>query len=166
MEKLEPQRVWLDVLPPKYLHDSFGVYHGKWMPDMDRCWESNDGYQVMSRMLSTPWGKVEHVSIMRTDEANALSSGGERDISWAIKQEIKNELFGEKRLAIEVFPKQKNLVDVMDVYHLWVFDKSFDLPFGIHPTRDPQCRVVNRGCPKDVSRLVENSKKMHGYSTD
>ena len=46
----------------------------------------------------------------------------------------------------------------MDVYHLWVFPKEFDMPFGIHPTRDEQCRWIKRGCPKDISRLVENGK--------
>ena len=75
-----------------------------------------------------------------------------------VKMEIKNELFGENRAAIEVYPKEKNLVDVMDVYHLWVFPKEFDLPFGLHPTRDEQCRWIRRGCPKDISRLVENGK--------
>ena len=71
---------------------------------------------------------------------------------------ILDELFGENRAAIEVFPKAKKLVDVMDVYHLWVFPKEFEMPFGIHPTRDEQCRWIRRGCPKDISRLVENGK--------
>ncbi len=155
-------RVWKETVPPKYLHDTFGVYQGVWMPQMDRCWESDDGYQVMSRMLITDWGKVEHASIMKVSNGeDRFSFEGERDIPWAVKQSIKNELFGEKRLAIEVFPKQKNLVDVMDVYHLWVFPKDFDLPFGIHPKEDKQCKVVNRGVPKDVSRLAQNFKELH-----
>ena len=83
-----------------------------------------------------------------------------------MKMQIKNELFGEQRLAIEVFPKQKNLVDVMDVYHLWVFPKDFDLPFGIHPTRDKQGRQIHRGCPADVSSLVANSKALLGNRDD
>lgn len=152
-------RIWKETLSPKYMHDTFGIYHGIWMPQMDRCWMSNDGYQVTSRILITDWGKVEHVAITHNaKDENELSQHGERDIPWSIKQEIKNELFGEKRLAIEVFPEESKKVDVMDVYHLWVFPKGFSLPFGIHPTKDKQCKVVNRGYPKDISRLVANSK--------
>ncbi len=150
-------RVWNNVVAPRFLHDQFGVYKGLWMPQMDRCWFSDDGYQVMSRLLQTEWGKVEHVAISRMDEEHALSFHGERDIPWAVKQEIKNELFGENRPAIEVFPTKKALVDVQDCYHLWVFPKNFKLPFGIHPTQDPQCRYIPRGCLPLTDELAESS---------
>ena len=159
MDKGFQEREWRETIAPQYLHNQFGVYHGQWMPQMDRCWMSNDGLQVTSRLLITPWGKVEHaaISIIRHDEF-WLSSSGERDIPWRVKQEIKNELFGENRLAIEVFPKEKNLVDAMDIYHLWVFPKDFELPFGIHPTRDKQAKTVKRGVPQDPTQLAENFK--------
>ena len=153
-------RVWKEMISPKYLHDTLGIYQGIWMPQMDRCWISDDGYQVTIRIIITDWGKVEHAAITyQSKDRNELSMNGERDIPWAVKQEIKNELFGEKRMAIEVFPEEKKKVDVMDVYHLWVFPKGFVLPFGIHPTRDKQCKVVNRGCPKDITQLIESSKE-------
>lgn len=153
------KREWRETIAPQYVHNQFGAYHGQWMPQMDRCWMSSDGIQVTSRLLITPWGKVEHAAItmIRKDD-NWLSINGERDIPWRVKQEIKNEIFGENRLAIEVFPKQKNLVDVMDIYHLWVFPKDFDLPFGIHPTRDTQAKAVKRGVPNDPTQLAENFK--------
>ena len=151
-------RVWKETVSPAMVHDMLGAYdNGIWMKQMDRCWDSDDGIQVTSRLLMTEWGKVEHAAI---HVIGGLSSNGEHDLPWATKMEIKNELFGEKRLAIEVFPKQKNLVDVMDVYHLWVFDKDFDLPFGIHPTRDKQARHINRGCPKDVVGLIKNTQQV------
>ena len=79
---------------------------------MDRCWFSDDGYQVTSRILITDWGKVEHAAITYNgDEENLFSFDGSRDIPWSVKQEIKNEVFGEKRLAIEVFPAETNKVD-------------------------------------------------------
>ena len=62
-----------------------------------------------------------------------------------MKQEIKDELFGSRAVAIEVYPAKKNLVDVADIYHLWVLPKQYQLPFGIHPTRDPQGTPVQRG---------------------
>jgi hypothetical protein len=162
----QSKRIWKETLAPKYLHEVLGVYHGAWFPDMDRCWRSNDGYQVTSRIIFTEWGKVEHAAVQLIDDDAFLSSNGERDIPWAVKQQIKNEIFGEKRLAIEVFPKQKNLVDVQDVYHLWVFPKDFDLPFGIHPIRDKQCKVISRGCPKDVGYLIENTRQMSSTVSD
>ena len=98
---------------------------------MDRCWFSDDGYQVTSRILITDWGKVEHAAITYNgDEENLFS------------------------------------FDVMDVYHLWGFPKGFSMPFGIHPTKDKQCRVVNRGCPKDPTQLALNSQGMLSNTKD
>lgn len=149
-------RVWKEVPSPKMLQKVANIYRGQWMPQMDRCWASDDGFEVMSRLLITDWGKVEHATIIAVSKEMMFSSDGSRDIPWSLKQEIKNEVFGENRLAIEVFPKTSNLVDVCDVYHLWVFPKDFNLPFGIHPTKDKQCKSVNRGVPSDANQLVNN----------
>lgn len=139
---------WIETLSPAQLHDQFGLYHdGGWNSQMDRCWiDDKRTYCVTSRLLRTDLGKVEHVCITRhTDDIkNCFSSDGSRDIPWSEKMRIKNELFGEKRLAVEVFPTQKRLVDVCDCYHLWVFEKGFELPFGIHP-KDKQPKPVRRG---------------------
>lgn len=110
-----------------------GIYKGNWMPEMDRCWiDYERKYQVLSRLVNTTIGPVEHVTIMRINHSNPLRAG---KLGWAEKQMIKNELFGEDRIAIEVYPRQDMLVDVCDVYHLWVFEKNFYLPYGIgiHP---------------------------------
>lgn len=133
-------RKWYKMIPPKQAHETLGLYVGQWMPQMDRYWESDDGYDVMSRQIKTEWGVVEHVTISRMG-----TFGGGGDIPWAVKQQIKEELFGIRSVAIEVFPARKNLVDVCDVYHLWILPKNMVLPFGIHPTRDPQCEPVERG---------------------
>ena len=133
-------RKWVKCIPPKYIQKNLTeIYRGIWMPQMDKYWESDDGYSVMSRQIRTEWGKVDHITIQRM---GAVRGG---DVPWAVKQEIKNELFGEDRIAIEVFPAVKNLVDVCDVYHLWLLPKEMKLPFGIHPTRDPNCKPVERG---------------------
>ena len=123
-------------IAPKTLHDTFGIYSGGWSSEMDRCWEDFErGYSVTSRMIETKFGNVEHVAIVKHQNGGSLiATGGERPIGWNEKMMIKNELFGENRVAIEVYPKQEKLIDVTDTYHLWVFDKDFDMPFGIHPT--------------------------------
>lgn len=133
-------RKWHKTIPPKKAQEMLNIYRGTWNPQLDRCWESDDGYCVMSRLIQTDWGKVEHVTIERF---GCLGRGG--DIPWAVKQEIKTELFGRRCTAIEVFPCEKNLIDVCDIYHLWILPEKFKLPFGIHPYRDPQCEPVERG---------------------
>ena len=159
-------RVWRDVISPKALNDTMHVYHGDWMPKMDRCWHSNDGFQVCSRLIGTEIGKVEHVTIIRInrDLAKSLDNSGVGDIPWRIKQEIKNELFGEDGVAIEVFPAENRLVDMTDTYHLWVLPKKFKMPFGIHPN-DAKVSTVHRGCLPMTQELINNTRESIEDST-
>ncbi len=136
-------RIWHKTIPPKKANELAPLYRGTWMPQLDRSWESEDGYNVMSRKIKTAWGPVEHVTIHNTR--------GKGDVPWSVKQEIKDELFGFKSVAIEVFPSKKNLVDVCDVYHLWVLPKDFVMPFGIHPFKDVQCEPMERGYDFNVA---------------
>lgn len=85
---------------------------------------ANERYSVQFFEQSSRWGKITHLLIRRHDQGKGLP--------WAHKQRIKNELVGEDRTAVEVFPSAKNLIDDADVYHLWVLPPDFDLPFGIH----------------------------------
>jgi len=152
---------FIKSIPPKYLKDNFGMYTGGnrlgWQGDMDRCWIDNDkDLCVCSRLIRTKFGNVEHVTITR----GRGTSDGSGDVSWSEKMRIKNELFGENRFAIEVFPKQKKLVDVMDVYHLWVFDKKLDMPFGIG--KGENVSAVNRGyavTESDLQAMIEDYKR-------
>lgn len=136
---------WIKGVPPKLLKDQFGAYSGGsnrigWHGEMDRCWIDNDkDICVCSRLIRTKIGKVEHVTISKGTGTN----DGSGEVSWSEKMRIKDELFGEDRFAVEIFPKRKNLVDVCDVYHLWVFDKKIEIPFGIAP-KEYQ-KAVNRG---------------------
>lgn len=150
---------WIETITPKQAAEELGVpYHG-WMREMDRAWISEDQkYSVVSRLLRTEWGKVEHVTITAAEGVGR--SDGSGDIPWAVKMEIKNDLFGEKRVAVEVFPTQDRLVDVCDCYHLWVFEKGFQLPFGIHP-RDKKTVTVNRGSTR--VRAIDGYRQYIGW---
>lgn len=141
-------RRWFKMPSMKAVHETFSVYRGTWSRQMDRYWESNDGYTVSSRLIRTAIGPVEHVAISRLSHEKG-------DIPWAVKQEIKNELFGLNAVAIEVFPAKKHLVDVCDVYHLWVMPKGFSMPFGLHPTRDPDCPAIERGYDEINEQSIE-----------
>ncbi|WP_406543843.1 hypothetical protein [Pseudobutyrivibrio sp.] len=152
---------FIKAITPRQMHEMFGLYHGKWNKEMDRAWiDPERGYQVHSRMIFTKqYGNVEHVTISKTHKEGEpiLATGGMRPIGWSEKMMIKNELFGEDRAAIEVYPKQKNLVDSADVYHLWVFDKKFEMPFGIHPSEYK--KAINRGIlklnPEELTLLAK-----------
>ena len=153
---------WVKGIPPRYMRDHFGLFSGGenrlgWHGEMDRCWMDNDeNLCVCSRIIRTKFGNVEHVTISRGTGTN----DGTGEVSWAMKQQIKNELFGENRFAIEVFPKEKNLVDVCDVYHLWVFDKKVDMPFGI--SKGEYQKAINRGynvSDADIEKLTEDYKR-------
>lgn len=62
----------------------------------------------MSRLLRTEWGKVEHVTISYVDDKDlSFSFNGERDIHWAVKQEIKNELLAKIELQSKCFRKRR-----------------------------------------------------------
>ena len=150
---------FVKAIPPKLLHDKFGLYGNGlgWNAEMDRCWVDNDAnICVSSRLIRTQFGNVEHVTITKGLNTN----DGSGEITWAEKMQIKNELFGENRFAIEIFPKQKNLVDVCDVYHLWVFDKKVDMPFGI--AKGEYQKAVNRGysvSDADLQNLMDVYKR-------
>lgn len=153
---------WVKGIPPRYMRDNMGMFTGGenrlgWHGEMDRCWLDNDeNLCVCSRIIRTQFGNVEHVTISKGTGTN----DGTGEVTWAQKMQIKNELFGENRFAIEIFPKQKNLVDVCDVYHLWVFDKKVDMPFGIAP-KEYQ-KAINRGynvSDADVEKLWEDYKR-------
>ena len=49
---------------------------------------------------------------------------------WRDFQKIKNELCGESRFGVEIYPPESELVDVSNQYHLWVFPEGLRLPFG------------------------------------
>ena len=39
-------------------------------------------------------------------------------------------MVGEDREAIEIYPNEDRLVDTANQYHLFVFPKNYNLPFG------------------------------------
>ena len=68
---------WTETITPKQAAEELGVpYHG-WMREMDRAWISEDQkYSVMSRLLRTEWGKVEHVTITAAEGVGRSDGAG------------------------------------------------------------------------------------------
>ena len=103
---------------------SIGGYDFSRCPD--RVWENNL-YIVQIYIKKTDWGIIEKAMIRKNDESPIHD--------WKAFQRIKNELFGEERTALEVYPRQSNLVDVVNIYWLWVFPDGFDCPIEVHEGR-------------------------------
>lgn len=80
-------------------------------------------YSVQFSKEQSAWGEITHLWIRRHDES---------DVSWANKMRIKEELCGDRRFAVEVFPPRDNLVDQANMYHIYVLPTGFQLPFGLH----------------------------------
>lgn len=53
--------------------------------------------------------------------------------NWRHLQQIKNEVAGELRTAVEIFPAESKLTDTANEYHLWVMPTGEDLGFGLGP---------------------------------
>jgi len=109
-------RKWIGKPSPKSRHVGTG-----WFGELDRAY-SNGEYAVMTRQVSTEWGDVIHACIRHISST---------DIPWAEKQRIKNELFGNSRTAIEVFPAESELVDEANMYHIWILPEGMKLPFTL-----------------------------------
>lgn len=100
-----------------------------WFGELNHVYVSNDKkYCVMTRDLDTSIGLVTHACLRNQGSIETNWNG--TDISWAEKQRIKNEIFGEEALAIELFPKNSALVDQANMYHLWVLH-DFSFPFSL-----------------------------------
>lgn len=53
------------------------------------------------------------------------------DHDWGLFQRIKNDLFGPDRVALEVYPSERNKQDVANMYWLWVMPEGFVVPIEI-----------------------------------
>lgn len=104
----------------------------------------NDYYMVIvSRMDSTPDGDgFLHLSIKNVDNAPI------RD--WRHFQRIKDELVGQDREAIELYPRRGRVVDEANQYHLWVMPAGFEIQIGY---RDGQV------CDADIANRPQFSKQ-------
>ena len=86
-------------------------------PGMVALWRSN---RFLVQVYVEENGVVR-LSICRTE----INSRGQwqENITWEELQEIKNQCGYEHFDAVEVYPRQKDVVNVANMRHLWVFDE-------------------------------------------
>ena len=73
-----------------------------------------------SEQLGIP---MKHLSI-RNNENNHMAH------DWRDLQRIKNEICGEEKEAIELYPAMSRMVDTSNQYHLWVFMEDNPIKIG------------------------------------
>lgn len=85
-------------------------------------------YQVIVYVGIYPvFGEMVHLYIERRD--------GSKIRPWVDFQRIKNDLIGPGCCAIEVYPQEDELVDDVDMWHLWGFKPEVRMPFHIGDPR-------------------------------
>lgn len=53
--------------------------------------------------------------------------------NWTDLQHIKNTIAGPERMAVEVYPRDSELVDTANIYHLWIMYEDEELPWKLVP---------------------------------
>lgn len=83
-----------------------------------RAW-NNDRYHVMEMVV----GDIQVLMVGRHD--------CKPDMPWTDLQRIKNELIGEEREAVEVFPKVSELIDQANARHIWIIPENERLNYRL-----------------------------------
>jgi ribosomal protein S18 acetylase RimI-like enzyme len=111
--------------------DGWGVWEDRsdraYLAPYDGCaglWHNNL-FTVQAYRRQTEFGECLLVAIQGLRR--------NQDVFWSDKQRIKNELFGERRTAIEVYPPQSDLVDEAHIYWLWVLPEDRRLLLSFFP---------------------------------
>lgn len=140
------KRIWSKLLPPKY---NYEVDSKEWMQNIESYWKSNDNYEVMSCFLLTKWGKIEHVCIYNTYNA---------DISSQTIRHILQELFGFERTAINIID-EKSLLD-KDVVQLWLLPQNTRLSNVIDEINENRFYMISQEKQLDVYEFMNHLAEM------
>ncbi len=100
------------------------------------CWYSEDDkYKVVKKTLyyreGDPNNLIHNSSFDGSVWLSIRINMGEDHLSdWRDFQEIKNDLVGKDKCAIEIYPPESRVHDTDNVFHLWVFPDQQDIPIG------------------------------------
>lgn len=92
---------------------------------MTRCFRNNKYIVMIDDNRNTTHGKAILALVQKHDDTPILNH-------WSEMQKIKNKVFGIETTAIEYYPAESDLIDIHNIYWMWVF------PDGIIPKLLPQ----------------------------
>ena len=88
-----------------------------------------DGTYIVERHLIAGDGPYAYrLAIKRVDKAPIRS--------WRELQDIKNDVAGIDAVAIEIYPRECEVTDTANIYHLWVMRDDVDLCARIVPPQE------------------------------
>ena len=98
------------------------------------CWYSLDGkYKVVKQVLHMGDGFCHNENFDGTIWLSVRIIGPSGDThlrDWRDFQSIKNDICGDDRCAIEMYPEEYRVVDLDNVFHLWVLPEDVHIPIG------------------------------------
>jgi len=96
------------------------------------CWYSDNGkYKVVVDTINYGDGMCHDNNFSNTVWLSIRIDNGDTHLcDWRDFQSIKNDFCGEEYCAIEIYPPESRLVDMANVFHLWVFPEGIDIPIG------------------------------------
>lgn len=90
---------------------------------VEKRWE-NGFYRVfLTEEPHARFGHITHLSISRLD--------GKPIRSWSHMQAIKNRFAGPERIGFEYYPRQSEIVDAHNAYHIYVLPEDAEDPIGL-----------------------------------
>lgn len=127
IQRLRMRRMGLkgENLPDKLTRlekDKFPAFPDRMLPD--ECYVSRH-FMVQVFYEDNP----DYVGLIRlsVNRTKANASGWLENITWEELQGIKAELGYSERYAIEVYPPDKNVVNVANMRHLWVLQTPLNI---------------------------------------
>jgi len=88
----------------------------------------NDEFIVEKHFISSEPPFEFRLAIKRYDK-NTIRS-------WRTLQDIKNALVGEDAIAVEIYPKETEVTDTANMYHLWVFMEGYGPRVSLAPPQN------------------------------
>lgn len=84
-------------------------------------WDWSQTYSAQIGQTSTRFGFVDHLKVKRHDH-----KGG---IGWDVLQRIKQDVLGSDVLAVEFYPPSTDVVNELNMRHLWVVPEALERYF-------------------------------------
>jgi hypothetical protein len=85
-------------------------------PD-DPEWNWSKIYQIEISQKYLPCGSVTHLRVCRHDSQEIIGN-------WDVLQRIKTDVLGDDTIAIEFYPPENEIVNEVNIRHLWVFPET------------------------------------------
>jgi len=133
--KFAEQQKFLARQNARYTNDLVPVPRAEWgaeTPSSNRV-----GVYRSRRFLVQVFEEQQGIVRLTVNRTTMIRPGVWQDgITWDELQKIKNDLGYRDRDAVEMFPRERDTVNVANMRHLWVLPAI--LPFGWRSTKGPR----------------------------